>query len=143
MPAIVDDGVGDRQRAPGNPAAARRHPQRLEKAKGCLAVERGPRHAKCDNRRLEGLAQAQNQTIVSTLTPTERRWLPPPSMIPRNGETSPKSRPQSTETWSVPTKTSLVGSNSTQPNGGANTATHACDAPQPTSAAGFAGICWI
>jgi hypothetical protein len=40
----------------------------------------------------------RNQTMDSTLTPTDSRWLPPPRMMPRRGETSPKSRPQATET---------------------------------------------
>src|ERR1700733_8038032 len=70
----------------------------------------------------------------STVTLTDSLCLPPPRMIPRNGETSPKSRPHATATCSTPTQILLVGSSSIQPNGGLYTATQACDAPPPSSA---------
>jgi predicted DNA-binding transcriptional regulator YafY len=54
----------------------------------------------------------------STRTATDSRWLPPPRMMPRSGETSPKSRPQATAMWSIPTMVSLVGSSSSHPKGG-------------------------
>src|SRR3984957_1940242 len=66
-----------------------------------------------------------------TETRTDKRCRPPPTMTPRSGETSPKSRPQAMTMWPVPTRTSLVGSRSIQPNGGQNTDTQACEASAP------------
>ena len=58
---------------------------------------------------------------------------PPPRITPRSGDTSPKSRPQASATCSWSTRRLLVGSNSIQPYGGANTATQACEASAPST----------
>src|SRR5271165_5228435 len=74
-----------------------------------------------------------------TETRTVKRCRPPPTMTPRSGETSPKSRPQATTICSLPTRMSLVGSRSTQPSGGQNTETQACDASAPSRPASGPG----
>src|SRR5580698_387395 len=76
----------------------------------------------------------------STVTLTDSLWPPPPRMIPRNGETSPKSRPHATATCSTPTQVLLVGSSSIQPKGGLYTATQACEAPPPIRGAPCAAV---